>query len=357
VLTLGLVVYGLVFIYSATCNDGKLTGGDPYHFVKRQVLWLGVGLLVLFFFSWVDYHQLAHYTRLIYWGNLLLLMLVLVVGKVSGGSQRWLGWGPFRLQPSEFAKIAVIVTLALFLAQEGERIGSLRTVLKAFLHLLVPMALIVKQPDLGTALTFLFFWFGMLWVAEARGVHLLLMFLGGLASFALMWHFDVLKDYQKERLLMLYNPEADPRGRGYQLIQSKVAIGSGQVWGKGLTQGTQSQLHFIPARHTDFIFSVVGEEWGLAGGAALLFLYALLLWRGLSIVLLAQDDFGRFIATGLVCMMAFHVFVNIGMTVGLMPVTGLPLPFFSYGGSNLLTNLTAVGLLLSIAMRRQKIKF
>jgi rod shape determining protein RodA len=358
VLAFLLVLYGLMAIYSATQSDERLTRGDPYYFVKKQVIWLALGIVALAVMVMIDYHQLPNYAREIYIGNLLLLVLVLFIGKAGGGAERWIEIGPFRLQPSEFAKIAVIITLASYLTRHRERIEELRTVMVSFLHLLAPMALVLLEPDLGTSLTFIFFWVGMLWMARARVLHLLLFIFLGLLAFAAMWHFGVLKDYQKDRILIMRDPEADRRGRGYQLIQQKIAVGSGQLTGKGLTQGTQSQHHFIPEQHTDAIFSVIGEELGFIGSTVLLLLFAaLVIWRILNVVLVAQDDFGVLMATGFACMLAFHVFVNVGMVLAVMPVTGLPLPFVSYGGSNLLTNLTAIGLLLNVCMRRHKLQF
>jgi len=358
-LALLIAAYGLLMIYSATQTDESLqNGGDPSYLV-RQLIWLGLSLVVLAGMMSFDYHHLRRFVWVIYGGNVLLLLLVLIpgLGHTVGGSQRWLPLGPFRLQPSEYAKIAFIITLAFYLSEQ-EDVGTWGTVFKSFLHLALPMVLILKQPDMGTALVFLSFWFEMLWVARARGLHLLLFFLAGLGVFGLMWHFDVLHDYQKDRLRTVLNPEADPRGKGYQVIQSKIAIGSGQVWGKGYLRGIQTRRRFIPTRHTDNIFSVVAEEFGFAGGCALLLLFSLFaVWRCFNVVLVALDDFGRLIAAGIACLFIFHVFVNMGMATGIMPVTGIPLPFLSYGGSNLMTNLAAVGLLLNIGMHRHDIQF
>jgi rod shape determining protein RodA len=353
-----LVGYGLIAIFSATQSDERLTGGDPFYFVKKQLLWFFLGLVVLGVTVLIDYHSLKNYAREIYLGNLILLVLVLFLGREGGGAQRWMGIGAFRLQPSEIAKVATIITMAAYLSRNRATISHLPTVFKSFLYLSAPMLLVLLEPDLGTSLTFIFFWLGMLWIAQARALHLLLIILLGLLGFAAMWHFDILKDYQKDRILIMRNPTADRRGKGYQLIQQKIAVGSGQLTGKGITQGTQSQHHFIPEQHTDAIFSVIGEETGFLGSSILLLLFAaLVVWRILNVALLAQDDFGLFIATGFASMFACHIFINVGMVLGIMPVTGLPLPFVSYGGSNLLTNMIAIGLLLNICMRRHKLQF
>lgn len=353
-----LVGYGLIAIFSATQSDERLTRGDPFYFVKKQAIWFLLGLVMLAAAALMDYHSLKNYAREIYIGNLILLAAVLLIGREGGGAQRWMGIGSFRLQPSEIAKVAVIITMAAYLSRNRATISQFLTVFKSFLHLLAPMLLVLLEPDLGTSLTFIFFWLGMLWIAQARVLHLLLIILLGLLGFAAMWHLDILKDYQKDRILIMRNPTADRRGKGYQLIQQKIAVGSGQLTGKGLTQGTQSQHHFIPEQHTDAIFSVIGEETGFLGSSLLLVLFAaVIVWRILNIALLAQDDFGLFLTVGFASMFTCHVFINVGMVLGLMPVTGLPLPFVSYGGSNLLTNMIAIGLLLNICMRRYKLQF
>jgi rod shape determining protein RodA len=222
----------------------------------------------------------------------------------------------------------------------------------------IPMVLILKQPDLGTSLVLMSIWFGMLYIAGARVKHLaLILAVGALMAFV-AWHVPgVLKDYQKARLTSFINPEADPRGSGYHIKQSRIAIGSGQFTGKGLFKGTQSQLRFIPEQHTDFIFTIVGEEIGFLGSSILMLLYFGLMWRGASILSETEDYLGRLIAAGILSMFLFHILVNLGMTMGIMPVTGVPLPLFSYGGSNMLANLTAIGLLMGIYVKRHKIAF
>ncbi|MCJ7751164.1 MAG: rod shape-determining protein RodA, partial [Armatimonadetes bacterium] len=284
--------------------------------------------------------------------------------------------GSFRLQPSEFAKIAVILSLAAFLSRRMDAIGELRGVLPSLLVPAGPVLLVLVQPDFGTALVMIAIWFGAVYLAGAKARHLGAVFAAGLALFALMWNLDrlpldrmgpkplavvvekvALKDYQKRRLTIFLNPQADPLGAGYHIIQSRVAIGAGKVFGRGLFRGTQSRLRFIPERHTDFIFSVVGEELGLVGASVMLFLYLFVFWRGLRIALRARDSLGSLLAAGAISMLIFHTVVNIGMSVNVMPITGLPLPFVSYGGSNLLASFIAFGLLQNVHMRRDRIIF
>ena len=342
--TCALVVYGVVILVSATHG-----AADAAAFLRARVLHLGLGIAALVAMSTIDYRRLASPWPVLYVGTLLLLASVLVVGESRLGAQRWIVLGPFGgFQPSEAAKLAIVLTLARHL-DPVKTVRRLRELAPYVLHVAVPMLLIVRQPDLGTALVLGAILLAMLYVAGAR-----LRVLGGLAAAAmaiapLAWH--VLHDYQRRRLVAFLDPSADPLGAGYALIQSRIAVGSGQLFGKGLFAGTQNLLRFIPEQHTDFIFTVVGEELGLLGATVLLALYLIWLWRALEIAAAARDRLGALIATGIATMMAFHVVINIGMTIGLMPVTGIPLPLMSHGGSSLLTTLAAVGLLLSIRAR------
>jgi rod shape determining protein RodA len=323
-----------------------------------------------------DYERIARWQVLIYGVVLILLVAVLVVGQAPTGAASWIALGGFRLQPSEFAKIAVILSLAAFLARRIDSIGELRLVLRSLLIPAVPVVLVLLQPDFGTALVIIAIWFGALYLAGVKPRQLGGVFVVGVALFTVMWHLDrlplermaprplariaskaALKDYQKRRLTSFLNPHADPLRAGYHIIQSRVAIGSGGVFGRGLFQGTQSRLRFIPERHTDFIFSVVGEELGLAGAATMLLLYLFVFWRGLRIAIRARDPLGSLLATGAISMLIFHTVVNIGMSVNIMPITGLPLPFVSYGGSNLVTSFIAFGLLENVHMRQDRMLF
>jgi rod shape determining protein RodA len=249
----------------------------------------------------------------------------------------------------------MIISLAHLLEKRQGRLDNFKDLIPIFIFVGVPFLLVLKQPDLGTSLVFLAILFGMLFIAGIRVKHLAAIVAGGIAFMPIFWHF--LKDYQKMRLTVFLDPNVDPLGSGYHIIQSKIAIGSGMLFGKGLFAGTQSQLNFLPENHTDFIFAVIGEELGFVGSVVVLTLYFILIYRGIKIAGEARDNFGMLLATGITSMLAFHVLVNVGMTAGIMPVTGIPLPLMSYGVSSLSTNLVSIGILLNIYMRRQKILF
>jgi len=335
----------------------------PLDMVRKQSVGVMLGVAAALALAHSDYEiLLKRYARYLYPLNIFLLLVVLshFGGHEAKGASRWIKLGPFELQPSEFAKVILIATLALFLSQHAETITEWRTLLKSLVHIGVPMLLIAKQPDLGTALVLLAIWFGMTSIAGARPLHLLGVLLAGTLLFALLWQFNpghILKDYQKNRLQVFLNPSADPRDTGYHLRQSEIAIGSGGMGGEGYEKGAQSNGKFIPEQHTDFIFTIVGEEGGFVVCLVLLSLYLLLLERGVAVMADCNDPLGRLLAAGVLSMLTFHVVVNVGMTMGIMPVVGVPLPFFSYGLSSLLVNLTAVGLLLSVAARRHRVMF
>ena len=349
-----LCLGGLLAIKSA-----RHTYPKPLDDVHKEVVGLVLGVGVMLALAVSDYETLLkRYARYLYPVNLLLLAVVLKLGHASHGAQRWIPLGPFQFQPSEFAKIILICTLALSLTHQGERIRTWPVLLRSFAHVGIPMLLIAKQPDLGTALVLLAIWLGMTLMAGARLAHLALLLLVGVTLFAGMWHFNVvLKDYQKNRLEVFLNPDADPRDTGYHLHQSEIAIGAGQSGGEGYLRGLQSNGRFIPEQHTDFIFTVVGEEGGFVVCVVLLALYLLVLERGTVVMAECKDTLGRLLAAGVLSLLTFHIVVNIGMTLGIMPVVGVPLPFFSYGLSSLLVNLTAVGLLMSVAMRKHHVMF
>lgn len=351
-ITLAICAYGLVIISSATYTSAA----DPSFYVRRQLMWVGAGLLGIFIILSIDYSNFSRLSRYLYVANIILLVLVLYIGRETGGSQRWIELGFFDLQPSEVAKLIVIVTMARFLESREGEMDKLLNLFLAILHISLPMFLIFMQPDLGTSLVFLALLFSMLFMAGAKIKHLvLIIFTGVMVGGPLLWMN--LKDYQKMRLIVFTNPDLDPLNYGYQIIQSVIAIGSGQLWGKGLYQGSQNMYDFLPAQHTDFIFSVLGEELGFIGAAVLLFLYLLLIYRILKISTSSKDTFGFLICMGVASMFLFQVLVNVGMAISIMPVTGLPLPFMSYGGSSLLVNLLAIGLVLNVGLRRHKIIF
>lgn len=351
----GLTLLGLVMIYSATRFNTSLNMGDPYFFVKKQAAAMFIGVVALLFILITDYRYFDRLASPIYLGNILLLLLVLGLGHRISGAQSWFRLGPFLMQPSEFAKIAVITTLASYLSRKQD-LSSLRALITPFMHLGLPTILILLQNDLGTALVFLAILAGMLYMAGARPRDLLTIALVGLAVSPLAYFF-FLKPYQRSRLLIFLNPYRDPMGDGYNVIQSTIAIGSGRFFGKGLFGGTQAKLNFLPAHHTDFIFSVVGEELGFIGAAIVLLIYCTIVLRTFRAASLAKDAYGRLVAAGVGSMFLFHVLVNVGMTMSIMPVTGIPLPFLSYGGSSLIANLIGMGLVLNVHMRRQKILF
>lgn len=338
---------GLTVLWSACHQSGG--GVAPYAF--RQIQWFLVAFLALVAVAAIDYRHFQTYATPAYFLLLGLLVVVLVAGRASMGAQRWLSLGPLRLQPSEFMKIGVAVMTANLLSREtAPPPYGLRSLVLPALATGVPAALILLQPDLGT---------GLLVVGVAcsvllfQGVRWRLLAWGGGASLAaLPAAWAGLRDYQRQRILTFLSPERDPMGAGYHIIQSKIAVGSGQFLGKGFLNSTQGRLQFLPERHTDFIFSVLAEEWGFLGAAFVLLLYALLILWGLDIAAKARDTFGRLLAVGVTSILFFHVAVNVGMVTGCLPVVGVPLPLFSYGGSSVLTTYLVAGILLNIRLRR-----
>jgi rod shape determining protein RodA len=342
--TVTLIFIGLVMISSASGNN---------HFsspeVRRQFTYFMIGFLLLVLFTAIDYEFWGRTYTYILVLNIVLLAAVMIFGHTVKGAQRWVSLGPLgTFQPSETAKLATIIILAKVLTIN--EILKIQDIIKACLYVGIPWLLILIQPDLGTALVLIAVALAMFYAAGIRPWILISTVLAGLLAAPL-----VLKDYQKRRLLTFINPEGDPEGSGWNLIQAKIAIGSGKIWGKGIFLGTQNQLNFVPEHSTDFIFTVIGEELGMVGAVGIIFLYFYLLWQGLSIAQSSRDSFGTLLAVGIVAMMGFHIVVNIGMTLGIMPVAGIPLPFISYGGSSLLTNMMAMGILGSIHFRRRKI--
>jgi rod shape determining protein RodA len=338
-------------LYSST-RLAVTTGSDPYFFVKRQSLWALLGFIFLTIIIFVDYHNLERYSKVIYFGAIILLIMVIFAGRSTYGARRWLAIGPFDFQPSEFAKIALIVFLADFLSKNKTKLDNFFYYLLPFAYTGLLILLVFMQPDLGTSLVYLAIIIIMLFVAGVKIKFLIFTFLAALSSIPVLWTF--LKDYQKNRLILFLNPNLDPLGGGYNVIQSRIAIGSGGFLGNGIFSGLQSQLNFLPAQHTDFIFSVVGEELGFVGTILLLGLYTIILWRGIKIALEARDLSGSLLAAGAVSFLFFHIVVNIGMAMGMLPATGLPLPFLSYGGSFMISNLIVIGILLNVELHKVK---
>lgn len=349
----GLVSIGICLIASATHSFAVATG-KAWH-VERQSIFLAIDIILVVLSLRFDYRLLKEIARPLYIFNVLLLLAVMFLGHSQLGAQRWIQIGPLSIQPSEFSKAIMIICLAAFLNKRIERLDSFTDYLPALAYVFIPFILVMKQPDLGTSLVFVAILLGMLLISGFKMKWLL--YAGGalVALMPVLW--QILKEYQKNRIRVFLDPELDPFGAGYHVIQSKIAIGSGLLTGKGWFLGTQSQLNFLPENHTDFIFAVAGEEFGFLGIMIILLLYLIVIWRGLTIALNAEDDFGTLLAVGITFMFMFHVLVNIGMTAGIMPVTGVPLPFMSYGVSSLTTNMLLAGLLLNINMRRQQLQF
>ncbi len=382
-----LVIAGLATIYSVTGGGVEFT---------RQLLFLVPAVILYLLISELDYHLFQHYSREIYLLNIFLLVLVLLIGHSALGAQRWIDLGGIKIQPSEFAKFALILLLAKYFQNLSFR--SWTEMIQPLALTALPMALIFLQPDLGSSMVFIALFLGMLLWKGAPPFYFVIFFfpiLSLVLSIASFWYWlaffgllllcaylflwekgrtkfwilgfmvalmglagpavwDHLHDYQQKRVLVFLDPNIDPRGAGYHVIQSQIAIGSGQIIGKGYMQGTQTQLHFIPEQHTDFVFSAFGEEFGLAGGIVLLALYLVIIYKGITIARTARDSFGSLLAIGIVSYFLFHVFINIGMVSGLVPVVGIPLPLVSYGGSSLILSAIALAMLQAIHRRSRK---
>lgn len=349
-LTLIISAVGIATIFSATVARTHV-GFTANPLVARQAAFAGAGFLALLGVILVDYRQIERYAYVIYAFVLVLLVAVPIVGSVGGGARRWINLGVFSIQPSEMIKVGLVIALARYF--EGARATGdcrLRDAIPAFLLLGLPSILILAQPDLGTAGMLFIVCFSLLFFAGLRFRAFALLALVGAAAVPLLWQH--LKPYQQQRVMTFLSPEMDPLGAGYHVIQSKIAIGSGAVWGKGFLHGTQNKLNFLPEQHTDFIFSVFAEEWGFIGAIVLIGLYAVLVLRTLVVASRAKDRFGALLAFGIGMIFFWQVVINVGMTSGILPVVGIPLPLFSYGGSSLLTMMIAVGLVINVNMRR-----
>ena len=349
-LTLAVASVGIVTIYSATVAN-EHGGFTTNPLVIRQAAYAALGLAGMVGAVFFDYRRLERYAYVIYAFALVLLVMVPILGSVGGGARRWINLGLFSVQPSELIKIGLVIALARYF-HRARATGDLRLrdVVPAFVLLAIPAALILAQPDLGTVGVVTVVFFSILFFAGLRLRSFLLLALIGGATVPLLWHH--LKPYQQQRVLTFLSPEMDPLGAGYHVIQSKIAIGSGMFWGKGYLHGTQNKLNFLPEQHTDFIFSVFAEEWGYIGALVLIALYAALVLRGLQVSYRAKDRFGSLLAFGIVSIVFWQALINVGMTSGILPVVGIPLPFVSYGGSSLTSMMLALGLVLNINMRR-----
>ncbi len=349
ILILMICTFGLMVLYSA------LTAGHDAGVVnilfKKQMIWMGLGLMVMVIALMIDYRELDKFNIFIYALCVGLLISVMFFGQLGGGSRRWLVLGFVRVQPSELMKITLIISLSSVYSKCACQTGlDFKKLIKPAVLCIIPFLLIVNQPDLGTGLLLLLIAGSItLFVKVERKVFVALTGLC-FASIPLVWF--ALKSYQKSRILTFLNPDRDPLGSGYHIIQSKIAIGSGMLTGKGFLQGTQNALSFLPEQHTDFIGSVLAEEWGLIGCSTLLILYFILLFWGLNIAYNCRNIFGSILAFGITIMIFCQIFINIGMVMGLMPVVGVPLPLVSYGGSSVITNMAGFGILLNISMRK-----
>ena len=373
--TLILTAYGAIMVLSVTIHRELAPGSNPNLYLIRQVLFAVAGIVILGIISFVDYRHFRALAPFLYVATVVGLVVVLTpLGDIQGGASRWINFGAFQAQPSELAKVAVIVVLAAYLS---ERKGDIRAldVLFCCFAVAIPCALIFLEPDLGTTMVFVAVTAGMLLVGGAKIRHFLSLIALGAVGIAVMLQMGVLHDYQMDRITAFLDPQPDVQSVGYNLVQAKIAIASGGVRGKGMelepqderrafwnlppenppnedVERTQTALDFVPEQHTDFIFTAVGEQLGFMGSATLLALFAFLIWRALRIAALSKDMFGTLLASGIAALWTFQLFVNIGMTMGIMPITGIPLPFISYGGSSLITNYVAVGILLNVHMRR-----
>lgn len=345
--TLAIFIIGLSTIYSATQARDMAFAES---FILRQMNSFIIALVVLVLCIRVSYQKFVDLAYVFFVVNIVLLVLVLLLGRARLGAQRWFSLGSFAFQPSEFIKIVLILALANYIGGRKNTMGPAARLVPPMILLAAPFLLVVIQPDLGTALLMIPVFFAMLLLGGARVKYIVIIMALGFLAMPFFWHF--LRDYQRQRLLVFLNPNIDPLGAGYTIIQSKIAIGSGGLIGKGWLAGTQNQLNFLPERHTDFIFSVIGEEWGFLGALTLVLLYFLMVKRALTIASSTSDIYGKLIANGIAVLFSFQVVVNISMTIGLMPVVGIPLPLVSYGGSSLIATFAAIGLLINIGMRR-----
>ena len=348
-LILAILGIGVLSIHSVT--HGQEGGIAPY-FVK-QLAWIGMGT-VAFIVMWTwDYHQIARLAYPAYVLVLLMLLFVLFDGRTSKGAQRWIAMGPFSFQPSEFAKLVLILVLAQYYSK-APRVGWLQRVIVPGLLMLPGLLLILKQPDLGSGLSFVAVYAAMLLMVGVRSQALGAILLFSVMLFPFVWEgvWGSLHDYQRQRIMAFVDPGYDPGGKGYHALQSKIAIGSGELTGKGLLGGTQSQLKFLPEGHTDFVFAVYAEEWGFIGVLVFLALFVALMWLSLEIASKAKDQLGALLAVGIVSMLCFCVVINIGMTAGMFPIVGIPLPLVSYGGSATIMTMASLGLLLNVKRKR-----
>jgi rod shape determining protein RodA len=347
-----LTLFGLVTIWSAD-GGGPVTLGSP---VTRQAFYAFAGVAAMFFLSSVNYRFLKSFAVVLYLGTLLMLASLMVIGANIAGSVRWIVIGPFSFQPSEIAKITITIALAAFISERHDEMDRPINYLISIALVALPMGLVFLQPDLGTTGVFAAIWFAMLAMSSTRVIYLIATVLLAIPGAYVAWHF-LMQPYQKDRLLVSFDPNRDYFGQGYNIIQAQVAIGSAGWFGHGLTGGSQSEFQLLGVRTTDFIFAHAMSMFGFVGGIALFLVFALLLWRMSRTASVARDTFGQQLAIGITAMVFFQTFVNIGMNLGIMPVTGIPLPFISLGGTSLFTVLASIGILQSIILNHRKLGF
>ena len=347
VLVLSICAIGILNIYSA----GYAAGERQIPFYLKQIQWIILGLIIMMVIFFIDYRLIIKGAYVIYGISVALLVLVYIYGYTMHGSQRWLTLGGFVFQPSELMKLTIIIALARYFDDhKSNESYKLKELFIPFLIVIGPFLLILKQPDLGTALIIMLIFASIIFFIGVNWKSFFIALAGGLIFIPIGWLF--LKDYQKERLITFFNPEKDPLGAGYHIIQSMIAVGSGGFFGKGFLNGSQTQLKFLPEQQTDFVFSVFAEEWGFIGGMVLIIMFISLILWGLKIALHARDLLGTIIAFGITALISWEVFINIGMVLGILPVVGIPLPFLSYGGSAMVALMTAIGLLMNINVRK-----
>jgi len=335
-------------LYSATYPIRDVGGAQVF---IKQIYWFLIGFVVFLLMTTFNYFALERLAYPAYFFSIALLIIVLIMGKVTSGSQRWLSLGPISFQPSELAKLTTLMVLAKFFSEKGGfKEYHLMDLWQPFLLVGLPCGLILKEPDLGTSILLVMVAISMVLFVKVNWKSLVIVIVGALSVAPFIW-FN-LKEYQQMRILTFMRPDMDPLGAGYHISQSKIAIGSGLFWGKGFLKGTQTRLHFLPEQHTDFAFSVLAEEWGFLGSIILVLLYLVLILWGLNIAKNSKDKFGSIIAIGIVAVIFWQVVINVGMVTGLLPVVGIPLILFSYGGSSLISTMAAMGLLMNISMRR-----
>jgi rod shape determining protein RodA len=350
VTSLALAAIGSVMIYSATRNRLALNGEDPRSYLKRQLAFLVLGVVVMVGIILLDYRRLEQVSTVIYVGTLVALLAVLAIGTSSQGSQRWFAFGPLQVQPSEFATLVLIVAIATYCSRRPEGL-DFRDFVRLVMLAVVPILLVIKQPDLGTAIVMTVILLVMLAVAGMPGRYLILLMIGAVIVVLVALQVGVLKHYQIQRLTGFISPNGPGQSVNYNVTQAKDAIAAGGIFGQGLFHGTSTNLAYVPEQQTDFIFSAVGEQMGFVGAGVLLLLYGVVAWRILRAAQLARDNFGRLLCAGVFALLVFSVFENMGMNMGIMPVTGIPLPFLSYGGSAMIVFFAAIGLVSSVHTR------